>query len=78
MPYGYFMLVRFVALIGFGYLAFQANEENRKNMSLIYIALALLFQPFFKISLGCELWNIVDLIVALGLIISIFYKPKTS
>ncbi len=78
MPYGYFMLVRFVALIGFGYLAFQANEEKHRNMSFIYLALALLFQPFFKISLGREIWNIVDVIVALGLIVSIFYKPKTK
>ena len=72
------MLVRFVALVGFGYLAYIANEENQKNMSFIYIALALLFQPFIKISLGRELWNIVDVIVAIGLIASIFYKPKTS
>ena len=78
MPYGYFMLVRFVALVGFGYLAYIANEENQKNMSFIYIALALLFQPFLKVSLGRELWNIVDVIVAIGLIASIFYKPKTS
>lgn len=77
MPYGYFMLVRFIALIGFGYLAFKANEDNQKNESFIYIALALLFQPFLKISLGREIWNIVDVIVAVGLIISIFYKPKT-
>ena len=78
MPYGYFMLVRFVALIGFGYLAFQANEESQKKLSFVYIALAFLFQPFFKISLGREIWNIVDVIVAIGLIVSIFYKPKAS
>lgn len=72
------MLVRFVALVGFGYLAYIANEENQKNMSFIYIALALLFQPFLKVSLGRELWNIVDVIVAIGLIVSIFYKLKTS
>ena len=78
MPYGYFMLVRFAALVGFGYLAYIANKENQKNMSYIYIALALLFQPFLKVSLGRELWNIVDVIVAIGLIASIFYKPKTN
>jgi len=30
--------------------------------------LALLFQPFFKISLGRTLWNIVDVIVGIGLL----------
>ncbi len=55
MPYTYYMLVRFVALIGFGFLAYNANEGNHKNLSFVYISLALLFQPFFKIALGREL-----------------------
>jgi hypothetical protein len=38
--------------------------------------LAILFQPFFKIAFGRELWNVVDVIVAIGLIISMFIKPK--
>lgn len=31
-------------------------------------ALALLFQPFIKIALGREMWNVVDVAVALALI----------
>lgn len=38
--------------------------------------LALLFQPFFKIALGRELWNVVDVVVGIGLIISVFRKKK--
>nr|WP_103727078.1 DUF6804 family protein [Flavobacterium croceum] len=37
----------------------------------IYISLALLFQPFIKIVLGRTLWNIVDVIVALALLMGI-------
>jgi len=43
---------------------------------IIYGGLALLFQPFIKIALGRQIWNIVDVITAIGLIISIFIKPK--
>ncbi|MCW5932254.1 MAG: hypothetical protein KIS69_11415 [Bacteroidetes bacterium] len=78
MPYGFFQLVRFVALIGFGVLAFQANKQGRQTEMIVFVALALLFQPFFKISLGRELWNVVDVIVGIGLIVSSFRKPKTS
>ncbi|WP_417558583.1 DUF6804 family protein [Mesoflavibacter zeaxanthinifaciens] len=78
MPYGYYQLVRFLAFIGFGYLAYQAKQENNNTTIIIYAALALLFQPFFKIALGRELWNIVDVLVAIGLIISIFKKKKTT
>lgn len=75
MPYGYFQLVRFIALIGFAYLAYQAKEKEAQTEFIVYCILALLFQPFFKIALGRELWNVVDVIVAIGLIASIFVKP---
>lgn len=78
MPYGYYQLVRFAGLIGFAILAYQANKKDRKTEMIIYGGLALLFQPFFKIALGRELWNIVDVIVGIGLLISTFLKPKTN
>jgi hypothetical protein len=40
----------------------------------VFILLAILFQPFEKIALGRTLWNVVDVIVAMGLIISMFAK----
>ena len=72
MPYGYFQLVRFLALAGFGFLAYKANQEDKSEQVFIYIALALLFQPFYKIALGREIWNIVDVVVGIALLISIF------
>jgi len=78
MPYGYYQLVRFVALIGFGILAFKANEQNKKTEMIIYGGLAILFQPFFKIALGREIWNIVDVIIGIGLIASLFLNRKKS
>lgn len=78
MPYGYYQLVRFLALIGFGILAYQANQQGKQTEMIIYGALVLLFQPFFKIALGRELWNIVDVIVGIGLLFSVLLKPKTE
>jgi hypothetical protein len=78
MPYGFYQFVRFVGLIGFAILAYQANEQGRQTEMIIYGGLALLFQPFFKIALGREIWNIVDVIVGVGLIVSIFIKNKLS
>jgi len=78
MPYGFYQFVRFVGLIGFAILAYKANEQGRQTEMIIYGGLALLFQPFFKIALGREIWNIVDVIVGVGLIVSIFIKNKLS
>ncbi|MCK9450286.1 MAG: hypothetical protein M0Q90_01175 [Bacteroidales bacterium] len=78
MPYGFYQFVRFVALIGFGILAYKAIEQNRKPEMIVYGGLALLFQPFFKIALGREMWNIVDVIVGIGLIGSLIMNRTKS
>ena len=43
---------------------------------IIYIALALLFQPFLKVALGRTIWNVVDVAITVGLIGSLFVKRK--
>jgi hypothetical protein len=78
MPYGFYQLVRFVALVGFAILAYKANEQGQKTEATIYVCLAILFQPLIKIALGRELWNVVDIIVGIGLILSLFIKPKAK
>lgn len=74
MPYGFFQLVRVLGLIGFGLLAYKSYESKNQTLTIIYVGLAILFQPLFKISLGREIWNVVDVIVGVGLIVSIFNK----
>jgi hypothetical protein len=78
MPYGYYELVRFAAMAGFGILAYQSYQQKKEAEVIIYCALALLFQPLFKIALGRTLWNIVDVFVGIGLILSIWIKPKKT
>ena len=78
MPYGYYQLVRFISLVGFGFLATKAYEYGKKTELLIYISLAILFQPFIKISLGRSLWNIVDVVIAIALIVSVFVNQDSK
>ena len=78
MPYGYFMLVRFAALVGFAILAYEAGKNKNETAMILFIALAVLFQPFIKIPLGRIVWNVVDVIVAIGLLVSIFVKQKVA
>lgn len=78
MPYVYYQFVRFVAMVGFAYLAYSDNDENNKNEVFVYVALALLFQPFIKIALGRTIWNIVDVIIGVGLLLSLMTTKKNS
>lgn len=78
MPYGYFQIVRFAALVGFAILSYNANEQGHKREVIIYVCLAILFQPLFKIALGRQLWNVIDVIVGIGLIVSVFMRPSKN
>ena len=73
MPYGFYELVRFIALVGFSALAYQSFKSKNKNLTIIYVALAILFQPLFKIALGRIIWNITDIVVAIFLITTIIH-----
>ena len=71
MPYGYYQMVRVGSALGFSYLAYNL-KSGESNMLWVYIGLAFLFQPVIKISLGRTLWNIVDLVVGIWLILSVY------
>ncbi len=73
MPYGYYQMVRVLSMVGFGILALSVKEDKER---WIYITLCMLFQPFIKVALGRVLWNVVDVVVAIGLLISMKSDKK--
>ena len=75
MPYGYYQLVRFVAMVVFGVIAYQYHLRQKTVAMWVFIVLALLFQPLYKIALGRVVWNVVDVLVAI-LLIALFVLEK--
>jgi hypothetical protein len=75
MPYGYFQLVRFVAMVAFGVMAYQYYMRQKTVATVVFVVLALLFQPIYKIALGRATWNVIDVLVA-GLLIGLFVLEK--
>lgn len=69
MPYGYYALVRFVSMVAFGVFAYLYYEQDKMKLTIIFASLALLFQPFMKIALGRSIWNAVDILVAIFLLV---------
>lgn len=66
MAYGYYQLVRLIALAGFAILAYMSNDQGRETETIIYVCLGLLFRRFIKIALGRQFWNIIDVVVGIG------------
>ncbi len=78
MPYGYYQFVRFAGLVGFAVLAYDSFKREEQRMAIVYVCLALLFQPFIKVALGRTGWNIVDVVVAVILLATFFAGSKRT
>ena len=78
MPYGYFQLVRFVAMVVFGIMAYRYYQNQKMVATWVFGILASLFQPIYKIALGRVVWNVVDAIVALLLIALFIIEWRNS
>lgn len=68
MPYGYYILIRYISAIVFGVMAYDYYCQKQKKMYVVTLSLALLFQPLIKLPLGRDIWNLVDIVVAVFLI----------
>ncbi len=61
-------------MVGFAILAYNQYRRNQV-LFVLWLSSAVLINPIFKIALGRTIWNIVDIIWAILLILTIFY-PK--
>ncbi|MEY3343019.1 MAG: hypothetical protein RL090_703 [Bacteroidota bacterium] len=76
MPYGYYQFVRLSGALLFAYFALTTNQKGSEGLKILYIALAILFQPFFKISFEREVWNLIDVVVGIFLLYSAYRNPS--
>ena len=72
MPYSYYMFIRLAGFAGFAWLASMEKHKIPTNIFFVFwIVSAITINPFFKIPLGRELWNIVDIAWSGILVLSI-------
>ena len=62
-------------MVAFGVMAYRYYIQHKLTLMITFASFAVLFQPFIKIALGRTIWNIVDVIVAVLLII-LWIKDK--
>ena len=73
MPYGYYILIRYISAIAFGVMAYDYYYQKQKKMYVITLSLALLFQPLIQLPLGRDIWNFVDIVtIAANIVTAIF------
>lgn len=62
-PYGFFTLLRFVVFAASAYVAWMATQEGKEGWTWIFGFIAVLFNPFIVIHLERETWVVIDALV---------------
>ena len=76
MPYWYYQLFRIFGTIGFVYLAYIDYKSKNKITPQLFVACALVINPILKISFDRDTWHIVDLILAIIVIATVFFEKQ--
>lgn len=73
LPYGYFTLLRFVVFAVSAYLAYKIYESHKESLWIwAFGFVSVLFNPFIIIHLRRSTWTIIDLLVGVFFIVSMF------
>jgi hypothetical protein len=68
---GYYQFVRFMGMAIFILLAYFDSAKQDKTLMIVWICSTVLINPIFKVTLGRSIWNIVDIIWAIFLVVTI-------
>ena len=71
-PYGFFTLLRFIIFAITAYIALMSYDAKKEIWVWIFGFLAVLFNPFIIVHFTREIWIVIDLIVGIFMIISVF------
>lgn len=72
LPYGYYTLLRWLVTAGAIFLVWTAYKSKRTFWLFLMGIVAILFNPIAPIYLDKETWVMIDFIVAIIFLISIF------
>jgi len=73
--YGYYVLLRWVVTISAVFLLWLAYESKKTFWLFLMGIIAILFNPIIPVHLDKEIWVVIDIIVAIIFLVSI-YKLK--
>jgi uncharacterized membrane protein YqaE (UPF0057 family) len=74
LGYGYFQILRWVVCVCASLVAFDYYKTNSK-MYILYLIIAILFNPIAPIFLGKDLWKLLDILCMVAFVPA-FIKAK--
>ena len=76
LPYGYYVLMRWIVTPVFIYLAIQSYKAKREAWTWIFAVMAGLYNPLISVHLGRDIWIIANVLSIIVILLSIFKEAK--
>jgi hypothetical protein len=78
VSFGYYQIMKYVLMSTFVWLIISETDSIKKGWRFLFFVLAILFNPFFELKIGKELWKVVDVITIIILFVNIIETLKTN
>lgn len=72
LPYGFYTIIRLATAVVAVCWAYSFFSCRKTALAVVSVMIALLFQPFFKITMDRLTWNIVDVVLACLIVVVVF------
>lgn len=73
LPYGYYQILRLAVTAYAAWIAIVSHSQQRVTWAWTFGFLALLYNPFIKITLDRDTWGLVNIVTS-GIILIEFWK----
>jgi len=64
LPYGYFMFLRLIITAAAAFVAYENFNKDIPVWGIVFVGVALLFNPFYTVHFDKALWALIDIVVA--------------
>lgn len=78
MPYGYYELLRILLFCCAIFIAISERERGNSIWLWAFGACALIYNPIAKLSLGREIWTVVNLATIALLVVHFWFRGRLS
>ncbi|MDE6033104.1 MAG: hypothetical protein K2G15_03975 [Muribaculaceae bacterium] len=69
MPYGFYTVIRLATAVIACCWAYKFYTDEKTPLTIVAVAIAILFQPLIMIVLDRTTWHVIDVLLAFSLII---------
>lgn len=72
LPYGYYILLRWVVTATFSFLLYKSYHDISDTWKWILGIMVLVYNPILQLNLGRDIWTIVNIVTIIITLLTIF------